>query len=158
LKLQFHIQDIHGIDFIKKPRRLKRSNEESEDEQRVPVKRPRQWYKKEEPEIKEEPMEFSFITTTPEMISSRASIKSATSSGYSTPSLTSTNSTETEERDCGIKTPPSSMCDEIPIDPEILHQATPVLDLDDIEMVDLTGVHDTLEPNCPIADTTQCVY
>jgi hypothetical protein len=99
-------------------------------------------------------MESSFITATPEIMSDRASIKSATSSGY----FTSTNSIETEERDCNTETPLSSVCDEIPIDPKTLHQATSVPDLDDIEMVDLTGVHDILEPKCSIAAIIQSAY
>ena len=44
---------------------------------------------------------------------------------------------------------------EIPINPEILHEVPPVPDLDDIEVVNLTCV---LEPNHPIAATTQSAY
>jgi hypothetical protein len=47
---------------------------------------------------------------------------------------------------------------EIPIDPEILRQVPPVPDLSNIEVVDLTDVHNTLEPNCPIAATAQSAY
>jgi hypothetical protein len=177
LKLLFHLQDAHGIPLTKKRKWRKRSRkggekgqpvqevhgvdfkerkrlrEESEEFQPVRGKRQRQGYKNGEPEIKEELMEFSFITTTAEMIRDRASIKSATSLGYSTPSLTSTNSIK---NDSGTETPPSSVYDEIPIDPEILHQATSAPGLDDIEVVDLTGIHDTLER--PIAATIQSAY
>jgi hypothetical protein len=81
LKLQFHFQDVHGIDFIKKPKRLKRLREKSENGQPVRQKRQRQWYKEEELKIKEF-IKFLFITITPEMISNRAFIKSAIFSGY----------------------------------------------------------------------------
>jgi hypothetical protein len=43
---------------------------------------------------------------------------------------------------------------EIPIDPEILHKVPPLPDLNDIKVVNLTSVHNTLEPNYPITATT----
>jgi len=147
LKLLFHLQDAHGIPLIKKRKWRKRSRkggeesqpvqdvhgvdfkerkrprEESEEFQPVRGKRQRQNYKKEESEIKEELMDYPFINTTMEMISVHLSSRSARSSGCSTPSNSSTNSIETEDRACGTKTPLSSVCGEIPIDPEILHQS-----------------------------------
>jgi hypothetical protein len=47
---------------------------------------------------------------------------------------------------------------EIPIDPEILHEVPPVPYFNDIEVPNLTGLHNTLEPNCPIRATTQSAY
>jgi hypothetical protein len=46
----------------------------------------------------------------------------------------------------------------IPIDPEIPHQMPPVPNLDDIEIINLSGVDDTLEPKCPMAATTESAY
>jgi hypothetical protein len=82
LKLLFHRQDAHGIPLPKKQRLRKREEcrpvrdilevdfkvrkrprGESEEFQPVRGKRQRQGYEKDEPEIKEELMEFSFITT-----------------------------------------------------------------------------------------------
>jgi hypothetical protein len=92
------------------------------------------------------------------MINNRAFIKSAIFSDYFTPFFTSTNSIETEDRDCDIKTPPSSVCDEIPFDLEIFYQILSISDLDDIKMVDLTGVHDILEPKYFITAIIESAY
>ena len=81
-------------------------------------------------------------------------IKSATSSGYSTPSFISTNNNETEGKDCDAEVPPSFVYDTISIDPEILYQTTSVPNFNIIKMVDFTGVHNIFEPNYLIVTTS----
>jgi hypothetical protein len=103
-------------------------------------------------------MEFSFIITTPEMIRDRASVKSSTSSGSSTPSLISTSSVESQDSRYGVETPASPVYDEIPIDPAILYQATSAPDLNDIDEVDLTEVRDTFDSTCLAMTTIQGAY
>lgn len=103
-------------------------------------------------------MEFSFIITTPEIIRDRASVKSSTSSGSSTPSLISTSNVESQDSRYGVETPASPVYDEIPIDPTILHQATSAPDLNDIDKVNLTEVRDTFDPTCLAMTTIQGAY
>jgi hypothetical protein len=182
LKLLFHLQDAHGIPLIKKRKSWKtsrkgreegesvqelygvsfigpkRPREESEELQPVRKKRQRQGYEKDEPKIKEELIEFSFITTTPEIIRDRASVKSSTSSGSSTPSLISTSNVESQDSRYGVETPASPVYDKIPIDPAIFHQATSAPDLNDIDKVDLTEVRDTFDPTCLAITTIQGAY
>ncbi|RYP75605.1 hypothetical protein DL771_002305 [Monosporascus sp. 5C6A] len=89
-----------------------------------------------------------------EPMGDRGPSRSGTSSSHSTPLYGSDSSLANDETPPGYKTPLSSVCSEMLIDPAIL-PVEPMPDLDATEVVDLTSVDDTPEPRYPIAATTQ---
>jgi hypothetical protein len=75
LELEFHLQDIHGVDMPKELKARKRSKEESEEVQQVMKKRQRRDYKQEVSE------DHFFVHTTTEMMINRL-WKGSTGSSY----------------------------------------------------------------------------
>lgn len=157
--LQFHLQDAHGIDYIKAPTRLKRSRDKSEESQPVAIKRQRCTYEKEGRKDEETfiKMEYTFVSAAVGSMSDRGPSRSGTSSSHSTPLYGSESSLVKDDTHPGYETPLSSVCSEELIDPAIL-PVEPMPDLDAIEVVNLTSINDTPEPRYPIAATTQSAY
>ena len=156
--LQFHLQDAHGIDYIKAPPKLKRLRDESEESQPVAVKRQQRTYERGKKDTEcFSKIDYTFVNTTMGSMSDRGSGRSGTSSSHSTPLYGSDSSLANDETPLGYKTPLSSVCSEMLIDPAIL-PVEPIPDRDAIDVVDLTSVDDTPEPRYRIAATTQSAY
>jgi hypothetical protein len=117
LELEFHLQDIHGVDMPKQSKACKRSREESEEAQPAPKKRQRRKYKQEVSEDR------FFVNTTMEMMSIRSWKGSEASSGNSSPFYDSAASSWSDGRKSrSANTPLSSISGDTLIDPEILSQ------------------------------------
>ncbi len=144
--MQFHLQDAHGIDFIRERVTLKRSREGSDEIQLGRVKRQRRGSRREAEEDQDAVIKVRciFINTTVETMSDRWPGQSEQSSGDSTPDC-SWDSPLPEDEDhevpFGYETPLSSVYSDELIDPAIL-PAVAAPGLDAIEFVDLTGVDD----------------
>ena len=113
LELEFHFQDIHGINMEREPKPRKRPREECEGIQQGLTKKRRRTKKQDG--IKE----YCFVSVTIEATGACSPNKYASSSDCST----SVESVSNEGKDSGTNTPLSSVASEIPIDPAILPQA-----------------------------------
>jgi hypothetical protein len=143
LHLQFHLQDAHGIDFIRERATLKRSREGSEEIQPGRVKRQRRGSRKKAEEDQDTVIKVgcTFINTTMETMSDRWLSQPKKSSGDSTPVGSWDSTLLEDEVPLRYEIPLSSVCSDELIDPAILPAvAAPGLGV--IEVVDLTGVDD----------------
>jgi hypothetical protein len=143
LHLQFHLQDAHGIDFIRERVTLKRSREGSEEIQLGCVKRQRRGSRRKAEEDQEAVIKVgcTFINTTLETMSDRWPGQSEQPSGDSSPVCSWDSPLPEDEVPFGYETPLSSVCSDELIDPAIL-PAVAAPGLGAIEVVDLTGVDD----------------
>ncbi len=127
LRLQFHLQDAHGIHTIKRRRWRKRSRHESDEGQAVEqkrqnVKHKRETIKSEEAEDQKWSLEYAFVNSTiTSMEPIAACSTSKSSSCRSTPSQSLTTSSY-GDRESRTLTPLSSVGDEIPINLGICSQ------------------------------------
>jgi hypothetical protein len=147
LRLQFHLQDTHGIPYNKESTKSKRPRDESEDIQALRPKRQCRGYGKEDVKIEISiKQEFSFVNNTVDTMSDSSSAISKSFSGRSTP-LRTWGSPDSSS--LGYGTPLSSVCGEEVISPTFSTMAVP--DLDCIKIIDLTS-DETVLP------TANCAY
>lgn len=141
--MQFHLQDAHGIEFIRERQTLKRSREGSEEIQPGRVKRQRLDPRRKAEEDQDAVIKVgcTFINTTMETMSDRWPSQSEKSSGDSTPVCSRDSPLLEDGVPFGYETPLSSVCSDELIDPAIL-PAVVAPGLGAIEVVDLTGVDD----------------
>lgn len=157
-QLQFHLQDAHGIPFIRETVRSKRKRDESEDGLAVQRKR-RLPGLKSEPDSDENMVkrEYAFINSTIEQMHDQGPSSTKSSFGCSTPLHSLDSSVADDEVPRCYKTPLSSVCGEEFIDPAILAEST-APDLDDVEVVDLTSVNKVFSAPISAAVPTYCTY
>jgi hypothetical protein len=119
LHLQFHLQDTHGIDFIRERVKLKRPREEGEEILPGRGKRPRRGSRRKAEENQDTviKVECAFINTTMETMSDHRPSKS---SGHSTPVSSWDGILMENEVPLGYETPLSSVCNDKLIDPALL--------------------------------------
>jgi len=157
-QLQFHLQDAHGIPFIRETVRSKRKRDESEDG--LPVRRKRRL-----PGLKKEAdtdenmakWEYAFINSTIEKVGNHGSSSIKSSSGSSTPLYSSDSTLVDDDISHVYETPLSSVYSEDLIDPAILSTTTQP-DLGTVEVVDLTSVDDVPSAKFSTARTTTSMY
>ena len=143
LDFQFHLQDAYGINTLKRPKNRKRSS--NPDAEGHPIQRKRtqltlQKRKKVKCENAKDQtllMEFKFVNTTFAAMEATvaSSSPSTLSSRRSSPSDSATTSSP-GSRDSRTETPPSSICDETPIDPGWSPDKTAPASDDDFVMID----------------------
>jgi hypothetical protein len=138
LELQFHLQDVHGINTIKRRKWRKRSRYESDEGQcdkekkRQPVKYKRKPIKSEEAQDQKWILDYAFVNSTiASMESISASSGTSKSPHYNSPSHGSARGSER----C-TQTPLPSVCDETPIDLEICSQGQLQSNCDDFVVID----------------------
>lgn len=149
LELEFHLQDIHGVDMPKESKVRKRSREESEEAQQDTKKRRRHKCKQEKPE------DHFFVNITTDTLSSCLWKESASSSGHSSPFRDSADRCLSNgESSDTTGTPMSPFSGDTLIDPEILCQTLSLPDHGDVEMAS-TAAHDPIKLNRATLSTTQ---
>ena len=152
LELEFHLQDIHGLDMPKQSKTRKRFNDESEEVQQTMKKRRRRHYKQEPSE------DHFFVHTSTEMMTERLWKGSAGSSCRSSPSSESAASSSIDGRKSrSVSTPLSSVSSDTLIDPAILKQSQSPPDFRDVDVI-ATVTHDPNETDCAILSATQSQY
>ncbi|KIW99556.1 uncharacterized protein Z518_11295 [Rhinocladiella mackenziei CBS 650.93] len=157
-QLQFHLQDSHGIPFIRETVRPKRKRDESEDEMPVQRKRrPRGLNTEADTDEDIVKCEYVFVNSTMEKMQEHGPNSTKSSSSCSTPLQSPDSSFTGDEGPRYSETALSSVCGEELIDAAILTGATGA-DLDDVEVVDLTNVDKVLSTTISATAQTTNTY